>query len=162
MTMPIGTDLTASHIPAVWNVAFIPAPYRNLWDIVSPKWCRHVAAFAYVPATESWIAIEPAEDRTLAMGLPDDALDIWVDDLRRRGAIILRIAAEKGRANQHRFGPVWCSTMIARLIGVPGGAWRPLALYRNLRRRGAEPVFGTIANVQSKAATRRSGDQKAA
>lgn len=126
----------------VWNIAFLPSRERTWWDVFSPRWCRHVVCFGYAASTLTWVVVETARERTVIMSLEEAAFDAWLDDLWRRQPIILRYTAKNARDHEHRLG-VWCSTMVARLCGVTGGAWRPLALYRSLRRDGAQAVFGT-------------------
>lgn len=130
----------------VWNIAFIASDSRNWWRWLSPRWCRHVIAFGYVPATDSWVIIENGEERMAVLAIPDSAFAIWLDAFKQRDPVILRHTARNGTKHSHRFGN-WCSTTVGRLTGVPGGAWRPLTLYRSLIRDGAKPVFGTQLNV---------------
>lgn len=148
-----------AEMVCVWNVAFMPTNSRNWWRMLSPAWCRHVLAFGYVPATDAWVVVENAEARMIVVSIPDACFADWLEQLRRRASVILRYHARDARGGQHRFGN-WCSTTVGRLTGVPGGAWRPLALYRSLIRSGAKPVFGTSLHVvQGQGPQGRPGDE---
>lgn len=143
----------------VWNIAFMSSNTRSWWHMFSPAWCRHVAAFGYVPASDCWIVIDPAAQRTVVYGIPDVEFTAFIEELQARCAVIVRIKARNAAAGAHRFGN-WCSTTVARLTGVSGGAWRPLALYRSLLRNGATRVFGSkIDVVQGQRSQGRSRDK---
>lgn len=141
----VALDMPAEMV-CVWNVAFMPTNSRNWWRFLSPAWCRHVLAFGFVPATDSWVIIENAEERMAVFAVSDAHFSPWLARLMDRKPIVLRYYARNGKPSSHRFGN-WCSTTVGRLTGVPGGAWRPLALYRSLLRDGAKPVFGTSPHV---------------
>lgn len=150
----------ASNVVLVWNVAFLSSDGQGWWGVFSPRWCRHVVAYGYAPATDSWLVIENTPERAVLLSFTFEEFDGWLEQLRRRAPVVLRYTARDAPAHAHRFG-VWCSTMIARFCGVSGGAWRPLALYRSLRRDGAECVFGIPPDGpgQSQSSEGRSGDE---
>lgn len=152
-------DVSPTVTPLVWNIAFCSSSVSSWWDVLSPAWCRHVLAFGFSPGTQTWTVVECGDDRLMVLSIPDGPVfDEWLARLMRAKAVILRHTAKDAPSHRHRIG-VWCSSMVGRLTGVPGGAWRPMVLYRSLVADGAQPAFGTPPYVlQGKGPERRSCD----
>lgn len=127
--------------PVVWNVAFVPRALQSWYDLLSPEWCRHVFAFGYMQFTDAWVVVDPKDRITEISVLPDgDTMDQWLGEQVLGRAKVLRIHASLGPVYGNKLGN-WCTQSIARLVGARKGAWRPIALYRELLAMGARPAF---------------------
>lgn len=122
--------------PSVWWVAFIERDIEHWWDLLSPRWCRHVMCYGYSVHLNCWIVVNPAEPKTVVSAVPDIAFNATLDLLTSGDATIFLVRAQPGEASTNRIFQT-CSSIVARVIGL-GSAWRPMALVRTLRRIKAE------------------------
>lgn len=128
----------ASITPMHWRVFFMPREAQTWWDYISPFNFRHCLAMAYCVASESWLVYDPADRRTCLTVIPvGEAFDDFHAAVWNASSLILGIEARDGNAYAHRWGQ-WCSSQIGRLLGIPGSAWRPLALAKTLLNQNAE------------------------
>lgn len=123
-----------------WYVAFIPAGVRWWWDYLSPQEFRHVLAFGYIGYSDSWAVVNPGVAHTGVFMIPDSEFPAYLGSLKAIGAKILKTQVISDAKYSARLGN-WCTQTVSRLIGVRSSAWRPVALYRDLLRAGAEPAF---------------------
>jgi hypothetical protein len=139
-TMATDIETLGGHAPTVWYVVFLGRPVQRWFDHMSPEWCRHVFAFGYVPALDVWVVINPIEARHELSILPDETAETWLTELYMQPVRILKVRQEEGHWLNARVGN-WCTTTIARLVGIRSRAWRPIGLYRDLLKAGAVPAF---------------------
>ncbi len=128
------------YTPSVWTVVFVPKDREAWFDLLSPRWARHVLAFGYVPATDTYILVDPVEHAHLVAVVPWSDMRVRMMQWKEAGVRALRIDQGPGGTYNARLGN-WCTQTIARLIGLKSSALRPVALYRDLLRAGAYPVL---------------------
>jgi len=127
-------------IPAIagWNVAFMRAPRRSWWDWLTHPDFRHVCAYGYDGQTETWVVIDPVETHIQVRLLNDTSFAAWQIETSAATSWVLRVPVAQDRfAARSRIG-LWCTTVVANLLGVRSGAFRPQALFRDLLAAGAE------------------------
>lgn len=139
--------------PIWWNVVFLERAATSWWDLLSPRWARHVLAYAWCTSSEAWIVVDPQDSGTAVYAVPDYEFDDLLGGWINVGATILRIRrqalpATHGRALQT------CSSIIGRIVGAKS-AWRPMALFRSLMALEAE-IRHPLNEHQGKSAARRS------
>lgn len=125
------------YTPIWWNVVFLPRDFRTWWDVFSPRWCRHVLAFGYVPHSDRWLVVDPQEDRTIVAAMTDKQFDAHLELWLAQDPYILRVKSGGGSLYANRTLQT-CSSIVARVIGLSRGAWRPSLLMRRLRELNAE------------------------
>lgn len=128
------------YTPSIWTVVFVPKEREVWFDALSPKWARHVLAFGYVPAVDAYILVDPVERAHQVAIVPWADMRVRMMQWKDRGVRALRIEQMPGGTYNARVGN-WCTQTIARLVGVKSSALRPVALYRDLLKAGAYPVF---------------------
>jgi hypothetical protein len=77
-------------------------------------------------------------------------------------AVLLRVPARRPRARRFFGWPQVCTTAVAHLIGAPGSALRPTALWRDLVRAGATPIENPYGYAALRPAADRSEPEAAA
>lgn len=137
MEPPLTNDFEESVFsPIYWNVVFLARPIESWWDVLSPRWARHVLCYGFSVHLQAWVVVNPMATRTMIEVVPDslfdDVLRSWIDN----GAVILRIEAGPVKPSSGRIVQS-CSSIVGRIVGVDS-AWRPMALFRNLIAQGAE------------------------
>ncbi len=141
--------------PSWWHVVFVPRPLKHWFDIFTPRWCRHVFAFGYSQASNSWIVIDPAHGKTHLMIYKDDdfteVLAKYCDD----DCVILQIKGQKTHVLRHRLFQT-CSTVVARVIGIGGNSLTPHVLAKTLRLHNAKVKRDPNNVYQNKSPRRRS------
>jgi len=155
-------DYTYPKFPsiAVWNVAFMRGERNNLWDwLTEPDW-RHVCAFGYSVTTDTWVIYDVADTHSRISVVDGRWLDRWFDANSGRFTAVLKVETQSGDLRS-RVG-LWCVTAIKHLIGSRSGALRPMALYRDLLRSGAQPAFEELYGHESETSSGGSGNQSTA
>lgn len=157
----ISTDDLEEFAPTVWTVVFIPKEVEDWFDHLSPKWARHVMAFGYIVQANAWIVVDPVQKHHRIFYVPDETFMGWLEMLRLQPIRAVRIRQQAGSTYNARLGN-WCTQTIARLTGVRSSALRPVALYRDLLKAGAYPVFeeSNVDQDQSPQNRGRSSDQE--
>lgn len=150
----------AAVTPAIWRVVFLPRKLRNWWDLFSPFGFRHCVAYAYCVASDAWLIFDPADDYLLLTSIPSGSTFHKLNaDYFAAASLILEVERCEGGVFQHRVGQ-WCSSQIARLLGVRGSAWRPYALAKTLIANGALVIHKAESDeFESEGSEGRSGDE---
>lgn len=127
--------------PPVWLVIFHK---RSTWWVerVCPGPFKHVSAVAKVPGAPVWLHLSWELGRFRVEAVPDDGFEGWLSAYLEAvgGGRVLKVDGP-----DFDFGP-WrprlgtCTSMVAHLLGVRGGALLPSALWRLLVANGAEIV----------------------
>lgn len=128
--------IAPGETPRTWRVVFLKRSIQHWWDFFSPPWCRHVLAYGYVLPADRWIVVNPLQDRTMVSLMTSEQIDEWLDALVDEEPVIYRVEAGPGDTYANRIFQT-CSSVISRVIGLPGSAWRPMALVRMLERTNA-------------------------
>jgi hypothetical protein len=157
MGHPLETDVISA--PTRWILVFDREAASWWTSFIAFGRYKHVRAFGFVHDADSYVFYDVQFTKTtiqIARGAGARALMLdWTvnaDVLRYDG----RFSAEKpgGKAGKTPafwgrffrpfgpFRPLLCTTAIAHLIGLPGGALRPDALYRQCLRNGAVAIHG--------------------
>jgi len=123
-------------VPIYWNVAFIPADENRWWHFFTKHWCRHVLAWGFVQRTQSWIVINPQENRTILTAIPDSQFDEYLEVILSNKATVLQIRSGSIPYYKQRILQT-CSTVVARVIGINGPALTPSMLYGQLIAKNA-------------------------
>ena len=134
-------DYWTRGFPGQWYVAFYCHDKRMAWwDWLSPRGFRHVFAFGYSVYAERWLIVDVTRDRTLVLALKSEDFPSWLATVPPNRTILRVDTPEEPRGSGLRLG-FWCTRGVAHLLGIPSRALRPVALYRELLRRGAVPAF---------------------
>jgi hypothetical protein len=124
--------------PARWNVVFHRVSTRRWLSLIACGQFKHVSAFAYVPGFKAWLIYDTQWSGTRIMVLPHN--DAGLAELRRYTAGCDVLVAQRRVAGARAPLPFLCTTAVQHLIGIPGVALRPDALYRLMLRNGAVPL----------------------
>jgi hypothetical protein len=99
---------------------------------------KHVRIFAHVPECDAWVFFDPGWGQwSLFVARGKSAtlnMRLWCED-----SDVLKMPANLASSLFHPRAFL-CTSAVRRLIGVPGGALRPDALYRDCLRYGAKIV----------------------
>ena len=142
----MGDPLDADAIgqPARWLVVFNREATTWWTSLVACGHFKHVRAFGYVSDCDAWIFYDVQfSGTTLCIARGNAAarqMTEWMVD-----ADVLMMEAASGTMPAMRpmrlwariWCPLLCTTTIASLLGLPGSAWRPDALYSQCLRHGA-------------------------
>jgi hypothetical protein len=130
-------ELPATVEPEEWTVVFHTKASSWWFNFIALGRFKHVSAFAYLPGLQGWVihdwqhgglrvAVLPHSDGACrlirSMFGPDTK---WVEVRRRAGP-----------ASRFGFRLGSCVGAVKHLLGIPGHALRPDALYRYLVRHG--------------------------
>lgn len=124
---------------AVWNVVFLSRDRESWWDLLTRRQYRHVVAYGYSAATDSWILVDPRLSHTGVLTLSHDQIDRWFGAHAAQITSVVRVTVQDGRRRSRWLG-YWCSTSIKSLVGSRSSAFTPEGLRRDLLRDGAEIV----------------------
>jgi len=131
MADSVGPNHKSSHYVHWWYVAFLHKQRESWWDYLSPEHLRHVICFGYSAKNRSWVIVDPTEKATFIRILRDD-FEIWYANLIATDPIVYHIEAQEGSAFSNRIFQT-CSSIVGRIIGLRGSAWRPSSLLKILQ-----------------------------
>lgn len=131
------TRESLSGTPVRWNVVFATSS-KYWWAQRLPGRFKHVKAFGYSLSGDCWLFFDPAL-RTTVSALSGDAAKRTIERWTGSGATLVMPACNRARV---RFLPFCCTTAVASLLGLPGGALLPVHLYRQCLRNGAQILNG--------------------
>jgi hypothetical protein len=125
--------------PARWLICFQRG--ATLWWVnLIPGRYKHVRAFSFAPECDCWVFYDPCLRTAVTLARGSMARQMMVEWARDSSVLALTAGARQ----RVRFLPFCCTTAIASLLGLPGGALRPSALYRQCLRHGAQIVDGAV------------------
>lgn len=125
--------------PDVWTLVFKRTSSSRFRSFIALGRYKHVCAYGYVPFLHVWVFFDPHwEGNAVFIAADGEAakalIKEWIVD------------ADLIRMPQLDFRPIWtppifgwCTPSIRRLIGLPGGALRCDALWRQCLEHGGEP-----------------------
>jgi hypothetical protein len=132
--------VTSPFEPTSWCVVFNREATSG-WSRFVPGRFKHVRAYAFLPATRTWLFYDVSFAGTEIMAIPDGA------DAR---AAIWSFIGPPGRsyvvsvtrlARRRRLFPWsnWCTSALRHLLNLPGSALRPDAFHRECLAHGGTP-----------------------
>lgn len=122
-------------------VMFMGQERETLLDYFSPPGFRHVLAFWFDSRIDGWVIYNVCGDRTAINVLYGQTFDRWLLIRRRAGSRILAVPAGVENPRRILFSPYHCVTAVAHAVGTKSRALRPIALWRDLLREGANEAF---------------------
>ncbi len=133
---------TIQFVPS-WYIMFTgPAERRFFVDRFTEKGFRHVNAFGFDAAADRWLVYDVTRVGTAVLALPPGSIDGFIAANRASGATILKYDLQSPPPQRSWLQTgMWCVTAIIHLTGIRSSAWRPRALWRDLKRAGAVEAF---------------------
>lgn len=148
---------------AVWNLLFLKGDRTSWWDFFTePEW-RHVCAYAYVPSMDCWVIYDVAQQGSFISVVDPDWFMRWCRIRHPRVQAIVEMPILKDTPSPRARIGLWCVTAVKHLVGLPTGALRPKALYRDCLRHGGKDVLTERTDGrQGEASAGRPGNQSPA
>lgn len=135
------TDVDPIGPIPTWFVMFTgDGRRRYLIDWLQPLDCQHVLAFAYDASGERWIIYDVNRGGTAIVAMSSRQFDAWLLDMMAKRARVLKADVQQAPRVWFRFGAA-CVGAVRHLLGARSWAVRPIGLYRDLRRAGAQLAF---------------------
>lgn len=125
--------------PQFWVLVFSRVAHQPWQRYCVPGRYKHVRAYAYLPATQTWLFYDVHLHRTQILVVPDCDAALGILALWQRDADLLRMRRRDDARIFFRIG-FWCVPAMKHLIGLRSGALRPDALWRDCVRAGAERI----------------------
>lgn len=125
--------------PRLWLIFFGDTQRRAWWANVLRPGFRHIVAVSWYAAEERWVYFDPALTGTSIRIFTAEQGPAMIDALLAQSSAVLRVATRRDRGNAPLFA--FCVGQIKALLGLRSWAFTPHGLYRDLRARGAEPVY---------------------
>lgn len=129
--------MTSPFEPLVWNIVFNREACSG-WARWVPGRYKHVRAYAFIPATSTWLFYDVNFGGTAISAIPDGPA--------ARAAIyafigpegVSDIVAVRKLPQRKRLFPWsnWCTCALRHLLNLPGSALRPDAFYRDCLKNG--------------------------
>lgn len=132
--------MIADYEPAVWSVVFNREAETG-WASWVPGRYKHVRAYAFIPATRTWLFYDVHFGGVRMMAVPDGpeslaAIFSFIGPPGRSDIVSMR----RLPARRRRFPwSNWCTTALRHLLNLPGGSVRPDAFYRDCLKSGGTP-----------------------
>jgi hypothetical protein len=124
--------------PPAWILVFCRESKSRWIRLLACGRYKHVRAYAFVPALRAWLFYDVTLSNTLVMALPDGSeAEAYLCEFTR-GADLVSMAPRPWKG--WRFSPFSCVSAVKQLIGLPSGALRPDALYRDCLAAGGVPL----------------------
>jgi hypothetical protein len=112
---------------------------RTWWVRAIPGRFKHVSVFAYAPNCSIWLFYEVSINGTRLILLPNGQHEETLSAITAESSVLkFKRLPTPNPVIRPGF---WCVTAISHLLGLPSGALRPDALWRQLLREGAEIVI---------------------
>lgn len=115
--------------PIDWLVVFHETCGKPWLDRLIPGRFKHVSAMTWCEIGQVWLFYYPSHRRSQVYVMPKKTGDAWAAQLMAAGTVLRVPVQRNGPARLPRFG-FWCSTAIAHLLGIKGGAL-PMTVYRS-------------------------------
>lgn len=127
--------------PDVWSVVFNREAASG-WARFVPGRYKHVRAYAFVPATRTWLFYDVHFSGVNLFAVPDgpDARAAIYSFIGPEGVSDI-VAMRRLPARRRRLFPWsnWCTSSLRHLLNLPGGALRPDRFYRECLENGGTP-----------------------
>jgi len=125
-----------------WFVLFSGEDRRtHLIDYISPKDFLHCCAFFFDPQGERWCVYDVNRGGVAIAAMPPEVFDVWIMRMKQeRGGRVLKVDWKSRRRPPIQIG-MWCVVAVRYAIGCRSLALRPIGLWRDLLKEGAQEVF---------------------
>lgn len=139
-----------------WFVVFQTATASGFLDRIIPGKFKHVCAFGWSAGCQVWVFFDPAQRMLHASVAPagklgDEAVSRFIH-YRGRESSVLKMARQAGRGRSHFMrGGFWCTSTIAHLLNMPGGALLPDRLWRDCINANAKIVIDGLRRTSASA-----------
>jgi hypothetical protein len=127
----------SQYEPEVWNVVF-NLEAASGWARFVPGRYKHVRAYAYLPATRTWLFYDMSFSGTEISAIPhgpDSYAKIWEFIGPDHASDIVSVRRLPSRKRLFPWSN-WCTSGLRHLLNLPGGALRPDAFYRDCLDNG--------------------------
>lgn len=129
--------MSPDYEPQVWNVVFNREALSG-WAKWVPGRYKHVRAYAFVPATRTWLFYDVHFGGTTLFAVPDgpDARAAIYSFIGPEG--VSDIVAVRRLPQRSRWFPWtnWCTPALRHLLNLPGSALLPDRFYRECLDNG--------------------------
>lgn len=140
-------------VPSEWYVCFYRwSPYRWIRRLALGR-RKHVSAFGFVEAAQCWVFVEVTLGDTQISVVPDH-LSQGLMARFMFGADVVKMKPLDRATVKPGY---WCVPVVAHILGLPGCALRPDALFRQCLRHGGELVKEPKHDAEAKSAGRPAG-----
>lgn len=121
-----------------WYVMFSgDTKRRNLIDWISPLDFLHVNTFCYDARAGRWLIYDVNRGGVALKAATSEEMDMWIGAMRSVGARILKVEWKERQRIPLQIG-MWCVVAVRYAIGCKSLAIRPIGLYRDLLKQGAQ------------------------
>lgn len=120
-----------------WTVVFHRKAENWIFGLIAMGRFKHVSAFAWLPDVQRWLVYDVGFRRTRIVVLPDTIESRAHLARVITGNAIVTMPVRTDAMPVMRLG-LFCTSAIKHLIGLPGGALRPDALFASCLRHGGE------------------------
>nr|WP_210297028.1 hypothetical protein [Gellertiella hungarica] len=126
--------------PSAWFVAFHTESPRWWLNWLAMGRFKHVSAFGYVDRAASWVFFDFNLDRSRIYVVHGRDADPMIARFSDK-TVVVRVPKPADAVNSLNMAVgAWCVPAVAHLIGMPGCALRPDALYRQCLANGGEII----------------------
>jgi hypothetical protein len=146
-----------NYEPQVWNVVF-NRQAASRWMHWIPGRYKHVRAYAFIPATQTWLFYDVNFAGTEISAIPHgpDSFDKIFEFIGAEGVSDI-VSVRTLPARRRRFPwSNWCTTALRHLLHLPGGALLPDAFHRECLDNGGVPFEAEHASAEISGTLRRS------
>jgi hypothetical protein len=142
--------------PGRWLVVFDKAASNGFTSLIAMGKYKHCRVFGWVPEVNCYVFVDcQFGGMTVQVASGGAAKALMLEWTENADVLAFNSRADFPAAIW-RFTPLICTTVVAKLLGLSGRAWRPDALYVECLRAGGVPIHGrtqgTAAGTRSDAA----------
>jgi hypothetical protein len=136
--------------PSNWFVTFHELSERRWVNWLSWGRYKHVSAFGYCAMAQCWVFVDVLASRMRVRLASDDLADRLIAAESASGMVLKMPPVDVDRKPLRLKPLLYCVPATAHLLGLPMGALRPDALFRQCLAHGGKPVSNDDDQVQHK------------
>jgi hypothetical protein len=140
----------ADFEPANWFVTFHERSERRWVNWMALGRFKHVSAFGYCALAGCWVFVDVLASRMRVRVARDDLADRLIAAESAAGTVLKMPPVNMNRKPVRLKAMLYCVPATAHLLGLPMGALRPDALFRQCLANGAEPIDENPDEVRHK------------
>jgi hypothetical protein len=151
--------LTASQgvgAPSRWLVVFDKAASNGFTSLIAMGKYKHCRVFGWVDKVNCYVFVDCQFGGMTVQVASGEAAKALMLEWTENADVLSLVPKCPGMSRNVPFVPLLCTTVVAKLLGLSGRAWRPDALYVECLRAGGVPIHGrtqgTAAGTRSDAA----------
>lgn len=126
--------------PANWFVTFHRRSERRWVNWLAMGEFKHVSAFGYCAMAQCWVFVDVLASRMRVRVAADDLADRMIAAESASGPVVKMPPVSLDRKPVRLKPLLYCVPATAHLLGLPMGALRPDALYRQCLVNGGEII----------------------